>query len=106
MLRFPPLSGGGGPWRRHLGDPDSALVLVAVGAALFVAWLILARIALLFQNLFQSTYLLVPGASIAHDYWRSVDYGVGMAVLVGFFVCLLLLVAALELLRLAQSRRH
>lgn len=104
MLRFPPLSGGG-PWRRHLGDPDSALVLVAVGAALLVAWLILARVALLFQNLFQSTYLLVPGANIARDYWRSVDYGVGMAMLVGFFVCLLLLVAGLEVSRLLRPRR-
>lgn len=105
MLRFPPMFGGGGPWRRHLGGADSALVLVAVGAALLVGWLILVHIALLFQNLFQSTYLLVPGARIARDYWRSVDYGVGMAVLVGFFVCLLGLVGALEALRLVRLHR-
>jgi len=104
-LRFPPLSGGGRPWRRTLGDADSVLVLGAVGAALLVAWLILARIALLFQNLFQSTFLLVPGANIAHDYWRSVDYGVGMAVLVGMFVSLLGIVAALEIWRLIRPRR-
>ena len=106
MLRLPPLSGSGGPWRRHPGGTDSALVLVAVGAALFVVWVILARIALLFQNLFQSTYLLVPGARIARDYWRSVDYGVGMAVLIGILICLLLLVAALEVYRLSGPRRH
>jgi hypothetical protein len=105
MLRFPPLSGGGGSWRRHLGAADSALVLVAVGAALLIAWLILVHIALLFQNLFQSTYLLIPGAHLAHDYWRSVDYGVAMAVLVGFFTCLLLLIGALEAVRLVRPRR-
>ncbi len=104
MLRFPPLSGGGGPWRRSLGGADSALLLAAVGAALLVIWVLLARVALLFQNLFQSTYLLVPGARIARDYWRSVDYGVGMAVLVGLLACLLLLIAALEVWRIAASR--
>jgi hypothetical protein len=104
MLRFPPWSPGGAPWRRMSGGGPSAPILVAVGAALIVGYLLLVRIAALFQNLFQSTYLLVPGARIASDYWRSVDYGVAMAVLIGVFAALLLLVAALEVLRFLAER--
>jgi len=81
-------------------------VVVAVAAlAVFVGYLLLAHVALLFQNLFQSTYLLIPGARLAHDYWQSVDYGIGMAVLVGMFTTLLLLIIAIEVYRIVGPRR-
>jgi hypothetical protein len=98
-MRLPPRLRGGAPWRRA-GRGDSTLTLAATGVALWVGYELIARVALLFQNLYQSTYLLIPGAHLARDYWRSVDYGLGMAALVGFFSCLLLLVAVLEALRL------
>lgn len=86
-------------------SPSGAVVLGAVGCALLVGWILLGRIALLFQNLYQSTFVLIPGAHIGQDYWRSVDYGLGVAVLIGALSALLLLVAAVEILRLVSAGR-
>lgn len=84
--------------RWPLGRRPGAAVLVVVGLCLFVGYTILTRIVLLFQNLYQSSFLLIPGAAIGKDYWASVDYGIGMAVLIGFLFALLSFVAVLEIL--------
>lgn len=83
----------------------SAAVLAGIGVALLVAYALVVHVALLFQNLYQSTFVLVPGARIGQDYWRSVDYGLTMAVLVGALSVLLLLIAAVEIVRLVSAGR-
>ncbi len=72
-------------------------MLVLIAIAFVVGYTLLARVVLLFQNLYQSSFLLLPGAAIGRDYWQSVDYGIGMAVLIGFFFALLVLIAGLEI---------
>lgn len=89
------------PGLRHPG----AVILILVALCLFVGYTLLTRIVLLFQNLYQSSFLLIPGAAIGKDYWASVDYGIGMAVLIGFFFALLALVAGLQLWSVLSDAR-
>ena len=103
-MRFPPLVTGGS-WRNRPVNAGGVVVLGAVGLALLVGWVLLGRIALLFQNLYQSTFVLIPGAHIGQDYWRSVDYGLGVAVLIGALSALLLLVAVIEVMRFVSAGR-
>lgn len=76
----------------------------AITLCVLLGTTLLARVALLFQNLYQSSFLLIRGGAIGRDYWASVDYGIGMAVLVGFFFALLFVVFGLELWRLWLDR--
>lgn len=94
-----------GAFGRQPEKVASVAVLGGIGLALLVAYALIAHVAILFQNLYQSTFVLIPGARIGQDYWRSVDYGLGMAALVGALSVLLLLIAAVEILRMVSSRR-
>jgi hypothetical protein len=87
---------------RHLDGPGP--LVVAAGLAVLVCLSLLAHIAELFQNLYQSSFIFLRGSQVAHTYWASVAYGLGMAVLIGALVALLMVIVAIEMYRHARRR--
>jgi hypothetical protein len=92
---------------QRLPAPQGVRAALVVGGILLLlaGYAILSRIAYLFQNLYATMLLVLPGAHLSRDYWAAVRYGVGMAVLVGFLLALVAVVAALEVVHHLQEHR-
>src|SRR5579875_898592 len=91
----------GRPWPGGRGGrfDQGTVLLLAVAAAVLCAVAFLQHVALLFQNLYQSSFIWLPGTRVAHVYWASVSYGLTMAALVGALGTCLAVIVAVELWR-------
>lgn len=90
---------GPGAFPRNPGTIIAVLVALA-GIILFD---IFGHIVTLFQNLYQSSFLWLPGSRIGRTYWASVNYGLTMAALIGAFTILLVAIVILEVVRYSRN---
>jgi hypothetical protein len=87
------------PWSH--GNVGPAIMAAAI-AGVLTCLLIFFQVVRLFQNLYLSSFIWLPGPKVAPTYWASVSFGLSMAVLSGALIALLLAVAVLELVRFAR----